>query len=208
MKVFKKVFALAVIASAFAISTSAFAASVVDGKVVVPESVFQGLSGQTTIAVVDSDFGEEGKTSADLIHYIDQNEAETIEAAATAGLQLKAGSNAYGNYEVRVGNVTEAMRVSAIPQFTVENTTPTPTDPVVDEATGTSTIGFPAKVNVETGSNTISKVVFTLHNGTDFVTYDYNVAGLPFANSTFTIGLEIQGIPNGITVSCTDVQVQ
>ena len=207
MKVFKKVFALAVIVSAFAISTSAFAAadsSVVNDKVVVPESVFDGLSGQTTIAVVDSNFGEEN-VSSNLIHYIDQNEAATIEAAAIAGLQLKAGSNAYGNYEVRVGNATATMRVSAIPQFTVEKEDAIVSEPNED---GETTIGIPARVNVETGSNAVSKVVFTLSNGTKTVTYDYNVADLPFANSTFTIGLEIQGIPNGVTVECTDVQVQ
>lgn len=115
MKVFRKMFAFAVTVAAIAMATSAFAATAVyddadtnNPLVKVTDGEFTEQA-QMTVAVVPTNFGEEG-TDAEDIYYIDQDEASVIIADLQSGLKIKDEIADRTGYQVRVAGTNTAMQ--------------------------------------------------------------------------------------------------
>ena len=118
MKVFRKMFAFAVTVAAIAMATSAFAATAVYDETagapnplvkVADTAALAGETGQATVAVVPTNFGEEGTTDAEAIYYIDQDDVEVIKTNLVNGLKIKGAIADRSQYAVRVAGTNTAM---------------------------------------------------------------------------------------------------
>lgn len=113
MKVFRKMFALAVSVAAIAMATSAFAATAEYDATnvlvkVADTSVLNNEAGQATVAVVPTNFGENGTDAQ--IYFIDQNTADVIAENLEAGLKIKDAITVPTDYQVRVAGTNTAMQ--------------------------------------------------------------------------------------------------
>ena len=226
MKVFKKVFAFAIALTAIAMASSAMAAetekAVYDNGVVKVALADSALVGddQTTVAVVDSHFGE-GDPDVDDIYYIDQDTAAVIGAKLNTGVGLKLPTGTTftpSTAEVRIGGANKSgYDTHTIPAIVPPTTFNEPA-PVVDPETGKSTVGFDGTI-VLNGA-TFNDIVFTL-TSTEFEGQQfswrasdsdvYTKTGNATINNlvgTVTFGLEIAGVSSDYEVDLVKIDVE
>jgi len=219
MKVFKKVFAFAIALTAIAMASSAMAAeqtaTYTAHKIAVP--VASESTEQATIAVVDADFGEsDATTTAADIYYINQDEAKNIANELTAGVGLKSVENFVPtSVEVRLGGAMSG-EYTVFP-FTFDKEAVVPAEPIAGIKEGTERIGFEGEIVVNGG--TFSDILFTLSSEGDAELGDKtitvraseaawkNAFTIPSVYGTVTFGLEIEGVPTGVTVTLENASV-
>lgn len=222
MKVFKKVFAFAIALTAIAMASSAMAAetekAVYDNGVVKVALAVSALEGddQTTVAVVDSHFGE-GDPDVDDIYYIDQDTATVIGAKLNTGVGLKLPTGTFtpSTAEVRIGGANKSgYDTHTIPAVVTNNDFVAAPDKTEGEPAGTKRVGHSGTFQFNGG--TISKIKFTLSNGPETKVVDTSALGdagkftgsLNSVIGTVTFGIEIAGVPTGVDVSLQSVTVE
>lgn len=218
MKVFKKVFAFGIALTAIAMASSAMALDAEytsDHKIKV--DVTSDLTTQATVAVVDARFGKnDADTIPDNIYYIDQDEAKNIAADLKAGVGLKSDENFVPtSVEVRLGGAMEGT-YTVLP-FTFDKEAVKPADPIPGIKEGTNRIGFEGEIVVNGG--TFSDILFMLSSEGDKELGDKtitvraseaawkNAFTIPNVYGTVTFGLEIEGVPTGVTVTLDNASV-
>ncbi len=220
MKVFKKVFAFAVALTAIAMASSAMAADAIysDGSVSV-ENDFIGEA-QTTVAVVDSRFGENDTYSVEDIYYVNQDTAANIGDLLNNGVELLVNNVNFvpATTEVRVGgndkDTYETYYIQKLQDVTINTIAP-------DEDDAERRFGFDGTYQFNGGS--ISAIKFELESlGHDGALYESSatvatnndalveqlLGRIPSAYGEFTFGLEVANVPAGVTVTLTGVTVE
>ena len=219
MKVFKKVFAFAIALTAIAMASSVMAATgnatydKANHKVAANVDV-SGISGQATVAVVPKDFGSNDAAAAD-IYYINQDAPATIATDLVNGVGLKTAALDFvpSEFEVRVGGGASVLDYEILPVVTNNDFVAAP-DKTEGEPAGTKRVGHSGTFQFNGG--TISKIKFTLSNGTETKVVDTSALGdagkftgsLNSVIGTVTFGIEIAGVPTGVDVSLQSVTVE
>ena len=215
MKIFKKVFAFAIALAAIAMASSAMAADAVynNGVVTVPAANISGQN-QTAVAVVANTFGGTSASVED-VYYINQGTTDEVDALLKAGLGLKANLDVPAAFQVRVGG--EVNDVYAIPAVVTNlgNSGANNANLTIggsDE--GTSRLAFDGSLTVngkglerlmfeltakEAGEADLKAVFYSDSKG---VVFNKNIASI-FGDVTF--GLEIDNVPDGVTVTLDSV---
>lgn len=224
MKVLKKVFAFAIALTAIAMATSVMAADgdatyAFDGTNATMAAT-TGLTGdaQTTVAVVPKTFGADN-AKADDIYYINQDTAANIAAALEAGVGLKGELNPVSGFQVRVGSNGSVLTYE-VPSYVVDEDINSE-EPVVEITNGVGTTyryGFDGKITLN--GTALNKILFTLstneegvvNNTVTISTDDNDAEKINFVNNKIAsmvgdveFGLEISGVPAGVTVTLDSV---
>lgn len=219
MKVFKKVFAFAIALTAIAMASSAMAADAIysDGSVSV-ENDFSSEA-QTTVAVVDSRFGENDTYSVEDIYYVNQDTAANIGDLLNDGVELLVNNANFvpATTEVRVGgndkDTYETYYIQKLQEVDKDTVVP-------DEADAERRFGFHGTYQFNGGS--INAIRFALtsegHDGalynptasvaTNDALVEQLLGSIPSAHGVFTYGLEVANVPAGVTVTLTGVTVE
>lgn len=196
MKVFKKVFAFAIALTAIAMASSAMANGTAtytsDHKVQV--AAIERTEGQTTVAVVNENFGETDASVED-IYYIDQDEAAVIASKLATGVGLKDKDSSFvaSSLQVRVGG-GNAIEYFDVPEYAYE--IPEPTEDVIVD--GQRRLGVDGTVNVN-GSSSVAALKFLLNDGTADAEYIWNFdSAVNAIQGKVTFGLEINNVPESV----------
>lgn len=184
MKVFRKMFALAVSVAAIAMATSAFAATAEYDATnvlvkVADTSVLNNEAGQATVAVVPTNFGENGTDAQ--IYFIDQNTADVIAENLEAGLKIKDAITVPTDYQVRVAGTNTAMQ--AINFKSIQESS-------ITKVGDANAVGFTGTFQYNGGTK---KVLLTFKDGTATGDYTWDLGdAITASNATIVFGLEIQ----------------
>ena len=227
MKVFKKVFAFAIALTAIAMASSAMAADATyDNGVVKVANAGLTSELQTTVAVVDTQFGKtDAAPSADDIYYIDQDTAANINSKLATGVTLKTVADfTPSTAEVRVGgNGKTSYDTYTIPNVVYnegyKTQEPAERGEADGEPAGTKRLGFEGTFKLNGGA--VSKIKFKLISaGHDEALYNSEaqfdntnelvnfIGELPSIVGEVSFGLEVAGVPEGVTVTLDAVTVE
>lgn len=222
MKVFKKVFAFAIALTAIAMASSAMAATGnatydSDNHTFAADVDVTGITSQATVAVVPTTFGENEADAAD-VYYINQDTPAAIAGELANGVGLKTADIAFvpSAFEVRVGgNGKATYDTYRIPAYDV-NVNSAVIDTRVEGEAGS--IGFDGSITLSGVELNNLKFYLTTSDTAEGIqanavvsTADAEKVNFTKAASisgTVTFGLEVKGVPAGVTVGLTKVEVE